>query len=81
MATMNISLPDPMKRWIEARMKEGRFSNTSDYMRHLVRRDQERRDAIDALQGAIDEGIASGPPEPFDFAAFGARMRARHDRG
>jgi antitoxin ParD1/3/4 len=80
MATMNVSLPDPMKTWIEARMKDGRFSNTSDYVRHLIRRDQERAHAIEALQQAIDEGLKSGEPEPIDFKAFKARMRERHAR-
>lgn len=78
MATMNVSLPDPMKTWIERRLKDGRFSNTSDYVRHLIRRDQEREEAITALQKAVDEGLGSGEPEPFDFRAFKARMRERH---
>lgn len=80
MATMNVSLPDPMKIWVEARLKDGKFSNTSDYVRHLIRRDQERAQAIAALQQAIDEGVKSGEPEPFDFKAFKARMRAQHAR-
>lgn len=80
MATMNVSLPDPMKTWIETRLKDGSFSNTSDYVRHLIRRDQERAQAIEALQKAINEGAQSGPPEPFDFKAFKARMREQHDR-
>ncbi len=46
MATLNVSLPDPMKEWVEARMKDGKFSNTSDYVRHLIRRDQERAEAV-----------------------------------
>jgi len=78
MATMNVSLPDPMKAWVEERMKDGRFSNTSDYVRHLIRRDRAREDAIAMVQGAIDTGVNSGAPEPFDFADFRARMRARH---
>lgn len=80
MATMNVSLPDPMKTWVEARLKDGKFSNTSDYVRHLIRRDQERVQAIAALQQAIDEGVKSGEPEPFDFKTFKARMRAQHAR-
>jgi antitoxin ParD1/3/4 len=80
MATMNVSLPDPMKTWIEARLEDGGFSNTSDYVRHLIRRDQERAQAIEALQKAIDEGVKSGEPEPFDFKAFKARMRDQNDR-
>ena len=80
MATMNVSLPDPMKTWVEARLKDGSFSNTSDYVRHLIRRDQERAQAIKALQSAIDDGVKSGDPEPFDFKTFKARMQARHGR-
>jgi len=80
MATMNVSLPDPMKTWVETRLKDGRFSNTSDYVRHLIRRDQERAEAIEVVQQAIDEGVKSGAPEPFDFKAFKARMRAQHAR-
>lgn len=80
MATMNVSLPDPMKSWIDGRLEAGSFSNTSDYVRHLIRRDQEREEAIEALQVAIDEGVSSGPPEEFDFKTFKARMRERHVR-
>jgi len=78
MATMNVSLPDQMKNWIDTRLEDGRFSNTSDYVRHLIRRDQERVQAIEAVQQAIDEGVQSGEPEPFDFKAFKAKMRERH---
>ncbi|AFL51470.1 antitoxin ParD1/3/4 [Sinorhizobium fredii] len=78
MATMNISLPDPMKTWIETRLKQGEFSNTSDYVRHLIRRDQQREAAIATIQQAIDEGLSSGEPEPFDAASFNARMREQH---
>lgn len=78
MATMNVSLPDPMKDWVEVRLKDGRFSNTSDYVRHLIRMDQEREEAIAALQQAIDEGLTSGEPQPFDFGSFKERMRSRH---
>ncbi|MEJ6844600.1 type II toxin-antitoxin system ParD family antitoxin [Sinorhizobium fredii] len=78
MATMNISLPDPMKTWIETRLKQGEFSNTSDYVRHLIRRDQQREAAIATIQQAIDEGLSSGEPEPFEASSFNARMRKQH---
>ncbi len=80
MATMNVSLPDQMKTWVESRLKEGCYSNTSDYVRHLIRRDQEREEAIDILQEAIDQGVKSGDPEPFNFKAFKARLRKQHAR-
>jgi antitoxin ParD1/3/4 len=79
MATMNVSLPDPLKNWVEDRLKDGRFSNTSDYVRHLIRKDQERERAIAALQKAVNEGLASGEPQHVDFDSLKARMRSRNE--
>ena len=78
MATMNVSLPDPMKAWVEAQTKGGRYSNASDYVRDLIRRDQDRQSAITELQQFADEGLASGPPERFDIETFLARKPAAH---
>ena len=63
MAQMNISLPDKLKSWADARVAEGRYSSTSDYVRDLMRRDQDRAEAAARLQAAIDEGRASPPSE------------------
>jgi antitoxin ParD1/3/4 len=64
MATMTISLPDPMKDWIEAQIKQGEYASTSDYVRDLVRRDRERRSqpdlTIDDLRRIVEEARASG---------------------
>ncbi len=60
MATMNISLPDPMKDWVETQAQGGRYSNTSDYVRDLIRKDQDRVSKIAAMQRLVDEGLASG---------------------
>lgn len=60
MATMNISLPDPMKQWVEGQAETGRYSNASDYVRDLIRRDQERAMKIAHMQALVDEGRASG---------------------
>lgn len=60
MATMNISLPDPMKDWVETQAQGGRYSNTSDYVRDLIRKDQDRTAKIAHMQRIIDEGFASG---------------------
>lgn len=78
MATMNVSIPDPMKVWVEERARGGSFSNASDYVRHLIRRDQERSKAIGQLQAAVTEGLQSGEPRPFDARTFKARMRSKH---
>ncbi|TIT69611.1 MAG: type II toxin-antitoxin system ParD family antitoxin, partial [Mesorhizobium sp.] len=57
MATMNISLPDPMKAWVEAQTETGRYANASDYVRDLIRKDQERNDKIAAMQSFVDDGL------------------------
>lgn len=77
MATMNISLPDQMKAFVEEQTKDGRYSNTSDYVRDLIRRDQERRKAIVEIQVLLDEGLASGPAVPFDIEGFMSEMKAQ----
>ena len=78
MGTMNISLPDPMKSWVEDQAKSGRYANSSDYVRDLIRRDRMRHDAIAEIQAAVDAGIAIGPAKSFDCNAFKARMHAKH---
>ena len=60
MAQMDISIPEALKSWAEARVSEGRYSSTSDYVRDLVRRDQEAEEARRRLQAAVDEGRNSG---------------------
>ena len=63
MATMNISLPDQMKAWVEAQAEDGRYSNASDYVRDLIRRDQVRAEKIAAMNVMIQEGLDSGISE------------------
>lgn len=60
MATMNISLPDKMKQWVEEQVATGRYANASDLMRDVIRERQERSAAIARLQAEIDKGRASG---------------------
>jgi antitoxin ParD1/3/4 len=83
MATMNISLPDPMKGWVEEQARSGRYSNVSDYVRDLIRRDQERSHKIAAMQQFVDEGLASGIGERSGadlFEEAKARSRTRSGR-
>lgn len=60
MATMNISLPDPMRDWVQTQIQDGKYSSSSDYVRDLIRRDQETRQQQQVLQAAITEGLKSG---------------------
>lgn len=82
MATMNVSLPDAMKDWVESRAQTGRYSNASDYVRDLIRRDQERAAKIVALQRLVDEAEASGvSPNSMSDILQAARRRAGVDHG
>ncbi|QIE47843.1 type II toxin-antitoxin system ParD family antitoxin (plasmid) [Pseudohalocynthiibacter aestuariivivens] len=80
MGTMNISLPDPMKSWVEDQTKAGRYANSSDYVRDLIRRDRARQEAISELQAEIDRGLASGPAKRLDQQAFKSVMRSKYAR-
>lgn len=64
MAQLNVSLPPQLKQWIESRVAEGRYSSASDYVRDLVRRDQDsaagEAEETEWLRGMIAEGLASG---------------------
>jgi antitoxin ParD1/3/4 len=63
MATMTVSLPDPMKEWIETLTQKGEYSSTSDYVRDLVRRDRERRGqelTLEELRQLVVDARASG---------------------
>ena len=75
MATMNISLPDTMKNWVETQAEDGRYANSSDYVRDLIRRDQTRAQVIGDVQTALDAGRASGSATPFDPVAFKRDMQ------
>ena len=60
MATMNVSLPDPMKSWVERQVSTGHYSNASDYVRDLIRRDQAQAAKIAEMQRLVTEGLDSG---------------------
>ena len=63
MATMNVSLPDAMKEWVERQADDGRYSNSSDYVRDLIRQDQERARKIAAMELLVAEALESGVSE------------------
>jgi len=57
MATLNVSMPDLMREWIDAQIEAGEYANASDYIRDLIRHDQRHRDS---LRLALIEGENSG---------------------
>jgi antitoxin ParD1/3/4 len=60
MTTLNISLPDSMRAFIEQKVADGNFSTASEYIRQLVRDDQKRA-AQEQLENLLMEGLKSGP--------------------
>jgi antitoxin ParD1/3/4 len=79
MATMNISLPEKMKDFVETKVESGSYSNASEYVRDLIRKEQERLQAIAEIQALIDEGEASGFV-PFDPDEFRKELKQRVSR-
>jgi antitoxin ParD1/3/4 len=62
-STMNISLPDVMKAFVEEQVESGGYGSASEYVRELVRRDQKER-AQARLESLLLEGLESGDPAP-----------------
>ena len=65
-------------QWIKAQIAAGDFTNDSEYIRDLIRRDQARRARVDAIRSELIKGEASGEPEPFDGELFKEEMVAKH---
>ena len=66
-------------RWIKARIAAGHFTNDSEYIRDLIRRDRERSSEYEALKAAVQEGLDSGPSEksvPSIMEEVEARLRS-----
>ena len=72
MTTMNVSLPDELKTFVDAQVDEGNYGSTSEYVRDLIRRDHDRRQ----LREALLEGARSPLATNADAAYF-ALLRAR----
>jgi len=63
MTTMNISVPDEMKAFVEAQMAQEGYASASEYLRALIRDAQKRR-AKQALEAKFREALESGPATP-----------------
>ncbi|HQT03406.1 MAG: type II toxin-antitoxin system ParD family antitoxin [Gammaproteobacteria bacterium] len=65
-----ISLTEQQDRWIKAQIHVGNYTSDSEYIRDLIRREQERSTEIEAIRAALIEGELSGEPRRFDPVAF-----------
>ena len=75
MSTMNISLPDTLKSFVDEQVDQRGYGTSSEYVRELIRSDQERM----RLRGLLLAGASSSPAAPADAAFFEA-LRARVHR-
>lgn len=74
MGTMNISLPDSLKLFVDEQVSERGFGTSSEYVRELIRRERDRTQ----LRNLLMAGAASAPTKPVDAAYFeGLRDRVR----
>jgi antitoxin ParD1/3/4 len=60
---MSFALPESMRDYVDARVRSGEYGNTSEYLRDLIRRDQQEQ-AGRRLRELIAEGLESGPATP-----------------
>ena len=73
-----ITLTKQQDSWVKAQIEAGHYTNDSEYIRDLIRREQERSVEIEAIRNALIEGESSGEPKSFDVAAFKQTMLAGH---
>lgn len=76
MRNTSISLGPHFTSFIDSQVQGGRYGSTSDVVRAGLRLLEEHESKVKALQDALNAGLESGEPRPFDFEAFKARKRA-----
>jgi len=70
MATLNISMPDEMRAFIESRVSTGEYQSASDYLRDLIRHDHEETERL------LVEGLESGTSQSLDMATLRKKAQA-----
>ncbi|WP_342116662.1 type II toxin-antitoxin system ParD family antitoxin [Pseudoduganella sp. OTU4001] len=73
-----VTLTATQDDWIKSQIDAGRYTNDSECIRDLIRREQERGVEMEAIRAALLEGESSGEPRPFDVGAFKQKMMARN---
>lgn len=73
-----ITVTDQQDNWIKSQIAAGLFTNDSEYIRDLIRRDQASQADIEAIRAALIEGEDSGQPQLFDSSQFKKEMATKH---
>ena len=72
-----ITLTKQQNDWVKGQIESGQFGNDSEYIRHLIRRDQQAQERLATLRQALAEGESSGESKPLDISAIKAAGRRR----
>jgi antitoxin ParD1/3/4 len=77
---MHISLPGPLKKWIENQVEKKGFGTASEYIRDMLRREQQHQEVRGRIDDQLIEGLASGPAVEMtasDWASIRKRAKQR----
>ncbi len=76
MSTMNISLPDSLKSFVDEQVIQRGYGTSSEYVRELIRKDAD----VLRLRGMLLQGGASAPTGPVDAGYFAALRKQVQER-
>jgi antitoxin ParD1/3/4 len=77
MQRKTITVTEQQDEWIKVQIETGHFGNDSEYIRDLIRRDQQAKERLATLRRALADGESSGAPEPLDISAIKAAGRKK----
>lgn len=72
-----ITLTEQQDDWVKGQVESGHFATDSEYIRDLIRRDQQVMERLATLREALAQGESSGKPKPLDISAIKAAGRKR----
>jgi len=72
-----ITLTEQQEDWVKGQIKSGNYGNDSEYIRELIRRDQQAKERVATLRRALAEGESSGKSKPLDISAIKVAGRKR----
>jgi antitoxin ParD1/3/4 len=72
-----ITLTEQQDSWVKGQIETGHFGNDSEYIRHLIRQDQQTQERLATLRQALLAGESSGKSKPLDMSAIKASGRER----
>ncbi|WP_151671935.1 type II toxin-antitoxin system ParD family antitoxin [Nitrincola schmidtii] len=70
-----ITLTEQQDDWVKTQIESGHFGNDSEYIRDLIRRDQQAKERLSSLRQALSDGELSGKPKPLDISSIKAAGR------